>query len=366
MANRNCIQRTFLSLFGAAFILACLGASFGGTSAAEPPDKYHPIEISRGVPSRPGVFEWSPDGSRIVFANKALEIYDVSSGKLQQVDIKPSFVTWYGNNAVLVISGEAGKNTLYMVNTASMNVEKIMPDVNPDAVFTSPGRNTIFLLESRIRVMFIGTSVGYSLFVCDIGKGTKKKIYDSDIIYPTTKPNSDLLHAWYNAGLDPSGGSLLLMEQVKPPASIRPYTRVIGVDAATGRRMPITPRDTRKTFLSGDWSPDGSRVALTDDEGHMDIYSLVNGPALEDSSIDGLYPSWNPRGEQIYLGGTIIDADGNSMEKLFPGDHNSIAEWSPDGTKLAVASGSRLWLLGPFSPRSAEGVHNLDHGNREE
>ena len=86
----------------------------------------------------------------------------------------------------------------------------------------------------------------------------------------------------------------------------------------------------------------------------MEIYSLKKGLIYEDDAIYGLYPSWNPRGGRIYLGGSVIDADGSDSEEIFAGCHESLAEWSPDGTKLAVAAENRLWLLGGFDPHSTE------------
>jgi hypothetical protein len=347
----------FPFIWAAALVFVCFGAPMEAVSSAAPPGKYHPLRIAEGVPAKPGMFAWSPDGSKIVFSGKTIEIYDTSDGKLEQVNIKASFATWYGNDTILVISKEAGKNILNRVNTNSLEVERISLDVNPDAVFTSADGRTILLLESRIQVMFIGTSVGYSLFAYDMRDGTKKKIYDSDIIYPTRQPSIDLLQAWFHAGLDALGNSLLLMEQVKPPVSIRPFTRVISIDSVTGKRRPVTPMETRKTYISGDWSPDGGSVVLTDSDGHMEIYSLKKGVTHVDDTLYGLYPSWNPRGSQIYLGGWIIDADGANREEIFAGCHESLAEWSPDGTQLLVAADNKLWLLGRFSPQVTENGH---------
>lgn len=360
------IPRVFLNLIWAiALMVVFFGAPSAAVSNAAPLDKHHPVRIGEGVLAKPGLFAWSPDGSKIVFADKMLEIYEISSGRLQHVDIKPVFVAWRGDDTILVISKEAGRNILNMVSSESLEVKKMSLDISPDAVFTSGDGKTVLLLESRMRVMFIGTSVGYSLFVYDMRDGSTKKIYDSDIIYPTRRPNIDLLHAWYHAGLDPHGNSLLLMEQVKPPVSIRPFTRVISIDPLTERRLPITPREVRRSYVSGDWSPDGSMAVLTDSVGHMDIYSVKKGLMYVNDTVDGLYPSWNPRSRQIYLGGSVVDADGHNREKLFPGDHKSLAEWSPDGTKLAVAAGNNLWLLGSFSLHFVEGVQVSGQEGRE-
>jgi WD40 repeat protein len=356
MTNKIRMPHIFFPFIWAATLMfVCFGAPMEAVSSSAPPGKYHPVRIAEGVPAKPGMFAWSPDGSKIVFSGKTIGIYDTADGKIEQVNIKASFATWYGNDTVLAISGEAGMNILNRVNVADLALKKIGLDINPDAVFASSDGKTVLLLESRIRVMLIGTGVGYSLFVYDMRNGLTRKIYDSDIIYPTRQPNIDLLHAWFHAGLNRSGNLLLLMEQVRPPAMIRPFTRVIGIESVTGRRQPITGRETGKTYISGDWSPDGSSVVLTDADGHMEIYGLKNGLEYTDDALYGLYPSWNPRGGLIYLGGSVIDADGSQKEDIFAGSHESLAEWSPDGTKLLVAAGNKLWLLDGFDPHFIKG-----------
>jgi WD40 repeat protein len=356
MTNKIRMPHIFFPfIWAAALMFVCFGAPTEAVSSSSSPGKYHPVRIAEGVLAKPGMFAWSPDGSRIFFSGKKIGIYDTSNGKIEQVNIKAGFATWYGNDAILVISGEAGRKILNKVNVADLAVKKIGLDINPDAVFASSDGKTVLLLESRIRVMPIGTIVGYSLFAYDMRNGLTRRIYDSDIIYPTRQPNIDLLHAWFHAGLDLSGNLLLLMEQVRPPAMIRPFTRVIGIEPVTGRRQPITGRETGKTYISGDWSPDGSSVVLTDSDGHMEIYGLKNGLEYADDALYGLYPSWNPRGGLIYLGGSVIDADGSQKEDIFAGSHESLAEWSPDGTKLLVAAGNKLWLLDGFDPQFIKG-----------
>ncbi len=339
-------------------MFVCFGAPTEAVSSSVPPAKYHPTMIAEGVPAKPGMFAWSPDGSRIVFSGKTVGIYDTSDGTIERVNIKASFAAWYGNDTVLAISGEAGRNILNKVDVADLAVKKIGLDINPDAVFASPDGNKVLLLESRIRVMLIGTSVGYSLFVYDMRNGQPRRIYDSDIIYPTRQPNIDLLHAWFHAGLNRSGNLLLLMEQVRPPAMTGPFTRVIGIESVTGRRQPIIGGETGKTYISADWSPDGSSVVLTDAEGHMEIYGMKKGLKYAVDALYGLYPSWNPRGSLIYLGGSLVDADGSRKEDIFTGCHESLAEWSPDGTKLLVAAGNKLWLLDGFDPHFIKGKGN--------
>ncbi len=331
------------------------GTPMEAVSSSVPPGKYHPVMIAEGVPARPGMFAWSPDGSKIVFSGKKIGIYDTSDGKIEHVNIKASFAAWYGNDTVLAISGEAGRNILNKVDVANLAVKKIGLDINPDAVFASHDGKTVLLLESRIRVMPIGTSVGYSLFAYDMRNGLMSKIYDSDIIYPTRQPNIDFLHAWFHAGLNRSGNFLLLMEQVRPPAMTGPFTRVVGIETGTGRRQPIIGKETGKTYISADWSPDGSSVVLTDADGHMEIYGLKKGLKYAVDALYGLYPSWNPRGSRIYLGGSVIDADGSRKEDIFAGSHESLAEWSPYGTKLLVAAGNKLWLLDGFVPHFIKG-----------
>jgi Tol biopolymer transport system component len=105
-----------------------------------------------------------------------------------------------------------------------------------------------------------------------------------------------------------------------------------------------------KSTIAGSWSPDGRRLALTDSNGYFEMLDRGGISLPLDQGSRGLYPSWNPRGSQIFIGGYVMDSDGKNREELLPNSEKSIAKWSPDGTRIVIISGGDVWLFKDFNP----------------
>ena len=150
--------------------------------------------------------------------------------------------------------------------------------------------------------------------------------------------------------------SVLIPEYHYPPA-VLPYTYLKTVDPVTGLEENIMKQKSRRFNVSASWSPDGSRLAVSNDEGLL-IIEDAGADAGETSEynmpvnyeIRGWHPSWNPKGSQIYLGGWLIRSDGEAMGKLVRDAANSIGLWSPDGEKLAVMTESKTFIFDSLHP----------------
>ena len=125
-----------------------------------------------------------------------------------------------------------------------------------------------------------------------------------------------------------------------------------------------------------DYSPDGSKIAFvsqlaTDPSDQVYVVNAANGGGLTQLTscpvVDGFcfndYPVWSPDGKKIaYIHGEQFDADGNPLdEQVWVMDANGsnkhqlttdapfkdqVPDWSPDGTKIAYASGlSGIWVM---------------------
>ena len=139
------------------------------------------------------------------------------------------------------------------------------------------------------------------------------------------------------------------------------------------RRHQVTHLNEFSTFP--DFSPNGSRIAFTsyvDADGSDEIYvvnasnglgltKLTDCPGAGTFCIND-FPAWSPNGRQIaYIHAERFDGDGNALDEQVwvmdaDGGHNhalttdappkdQVPDWSPDGSKLAYASGLSIWVM---------------------
>jgi WD40 repeat protein len=137
----------------------------------------------------------------------------------------------------------------------------------------------------------------------------------------------------------------------KPPV-VHPYTEFITVDPVTALESKILRLDANRFNVPSSWSPDGSRLAISDERGLLLIVDVADTDRVEqvNSDVRGHFPSWNPEGSQIYLGGWLMQSDGTAIREVLQDAVDSLGVWSPDGTMLAVLSKGRLHIFDNFSP----------------
>jgi WD40 repeat protein len=329
---------------------AVIPAYHDAMAGIRPASKYRPVKISDNVPARPGAFAWSPDGKKIAFLTDKIYVYELENKKQKSIGIKsPLYISWSPANELMVIYKEDGVNALCLVNPENLAITRIKLQREVEAVYPVWDGRKIILLSYRNKVMRIGTDLHYTLFLYDRKKAAEKELYKYSRIYPSKNPDIKILNAWMHAGPNPLDASFLIMEHVKPPVLL-PYSKIGVVDNTTGKTGSITGGDERKTYISAGWSPDGRRIAVANGDRHLEIRDLNGGSFETDNTILGLYPTWNRQGSQIFFGGYVIDSDGKNKEELLQNSIDSISQWSPDGSMLAVASHGEFWLFQDFLP----------------
>jgi WD40 repeat protein len=96
---------------------------------------------------------------------------------------------------------------------------------------------------------------------------------------------------------------------------------------------------------SGSFSPLGRRLALSTADGHLRILAIGGSMEAPDDSVVGFHPAWSPGGNWIYFGGALVSQGAKPSRPLLERASLSVADWRPDGKRLAVSSNGRLWIF---------------------
>jgi WD40 repeat protein len=307
--------------------------------------------IYRNIPLQPGAVVWSPDSTRIAaIRNNTIYIFDTITEQSRVLSkLKPLFIEWAPGNNLITVHELDGRNELAIADVTNETVESIPVQEQPDAVKWLHAPDEFIVLSTDLKRMSIGAFVTYKLK--KIEGGNVEVFFNHDSYFPTLKQRFDHMSGWTFAGIRPLHGTVLIPEYHNPPR-IEPYTVFKTVDPLTKEIRELYKLKDARFSIPAAWSPDGSHLAITNSKGSLNIVN-VNRPDERlhtDDAIRGRFPSWNPAGSQIYIGGWIVQSDGTAVEQLIPDARESMGIWSPDGTGLAILFKNSLFYLDGFSP----------------
>lgn len=106
-----------------------------------------------------------------------------------------------------------------------------------------------------------------------------------------------------------------------------------------------------ETYSAGylQWSPDGTRLAFSDNYDIRILSTDGNPPRKVTSDTSGnVSPTWSPDGSKIAFSGSknneqgifVISADGGGSSQRIAGEQSYDPSWSPDGRRLAIVTSS--------------------------
>jgi WD40 repeat protein len=335
---------TALSLL-AVLSLSAACAPRHAPSIPEAAMRYSPVRIASGVSARPGSLTWSPEGTRLAFIGKTLTVYDTESGEQRSLSIdNPYYAAWASDNTLYVLSRDAAGGSVLSALDGKGFAIKPVPLDHADALYPTADGKGLIILSTTVKSLSFGTTISNTIVLRAVTPDRSKVVYRSSKTYMMKNPDVALWTAWTHAGPSPLDDAMLVMDHVQPP-DVPSYTKVSSIDLATGELAEMSDPNTKRTCLSASWSPDGRRAVMTGGDGRLEVRDRQGKGSVIDWSLPGVYPSWNPKGSRIYCGGYLIDSDGKNKEALLTGAAGSISQWSPDGTKLAVAAGGGLLLF---------------------
>ena len=309
--------------------------------------------IASAVLHKPGALAWSADSRKLAFISGKVTLLDTGSNRRQEVDIPdPLFLSWAADGPLYVLYRESGQKKLCRIDTETLGRKDLPISSDPQALVALPDTGGLLLVSVSIDQKRLWTEFSYMLALFDPDKGSGKKLFEMQKRLPTKNLPADYINGWLWTGTRPADSTILTVEPVKPPV-IMPYLQIGLFDYLTEKSREIGRIINGGMSTAASWSPDGRRFAFPDDQKHLAIFdsegsAAINPETIED--INGSFPSWNPKGSQIYFGGHILRSDGQQKETLFPGAYDSLGVWSPDGTKIAILNGQDLHLLTGYIP----------------
>jgi hypothetical protein len=316
-----------------------------------------------GISLKPGVVAWSPDSTHLVYIkNEDLILVDYASGNNKKISgVKPVFVEWAPGNDLIAVHNTGDRKGLVRVDPYEGTVAPAPLAEEPAAVKWLIPPDELIVLSTQLQRRQIGTFVRFSL--TRVTADSHELFFERESYYPTRRQDADFISAWNFPGLRPLHETVLTPQYHNPPA-VPPYTYFKTVDPVIPSEEEIARMDSQRFNVPASWSPDGSRLALVNDEGFLIIADTENPDALQpvNYEIQGAFPSWNPRGSQIYLGGWLVGSDGTAIRELLPGALVSLGVWSPDGEKIAVITDSNLLIFDSIVPSFDEPDLAVDPG----
>jgi hypothetical protein len=341
------------------------GAEGPVAAAADISGKYSPVKVARGIRGVSGVVAWSPEGKKIAYIRKNVEIYDVESGEKRKVKVSnPSFLVWTSEGELLVLFQGTGGRALAFVDAESLKRKTTALPAFSNALFPAHDGGRLFLTATKVEELSIGVSMEYALYALDLGEGgVRELLRRKRILYKYTIRDVENAGGWLGAGPNPLGEEFILLEHIKPPNALS-YLQAYVVDVFTARADELARVQPGALRPPGSWSPLGRRAAIVDEDRNLLILELDGGIRAVAEGVRGTYPAWNPAGDAVFFGGYLVKASGEESEEIVRGEPESAAFWSPDGRSMALLVDGRLRLLTGFEPRRA-GASSREEARRK-
>ncbi len=281
----------------------------------------NPVRLAEGSWSD-SEFDWSPDATRIAFAQFS-DIY---------------------------VAGSDGTNAANVTSTP--HVSERNPTWSPD------GQQLAF------------AALGIEISAAD--GSNRRRVTSANDSLPESSPDGTRIAFIRTTGpgpgrlhsVAPDGTALQLLSQ-SDAGYIRPAWSPDGTQIAFatyhGDLRVVSADGTREVDVTGElsnvvgfsWSPDGSQIAFAAEGA---IY-IVNSDGTERRLVvpaPAAAPSWSPAGDEILFSRSgdlyVVQLDGSGLTRLTESDlrNETFPRWSPDGRKVAFISTEVQVLCGGF------------------
>lgn len=207
--------------------------------------------------------------------------------------------------------------------------------VVPAAEATFPGRNGRIALEVSSES---GLDEWQGSIVTINVDGSDPRTLGSEVQDPAYSPDGDRIAFTRYRQVD------TLPIWVEDEYFVKFFTGIFVMrsDGSGKRRLIAGP------YRDPDWSPDGSRLALTRTQKPRGILIWRRGRLRR--LVSGASPAWSPTGRLIAFtssdGIYVVRPDGTGMRRLVADRLAHHPEWSPDGRRVLFTRGVNSWYPG--------------------
>src|SRR5256714_6669529 len=339
--------------------------------------------------------QWSPDGSRLVYADSAgIAAVPVLGGTPQRLVRNPEkeysvSPVWSHDGKRLAyaqVRTIGGFGTIWIANADGTQPRKIRDSSEPNALSWSPTDDRLVFVEGNLLFVYSAVQFGNiapSRIWAVRGDGNDATLLTDSLhqnVSPVWSADGDGIFYVSNA----RGGRDLYYERVRGtradglPHALTSGLKIHGIAVAGDNQLAYSawttnvgiwslpfPRSgpvsasTAHSILSTTesievvrLSPDGQWLAFDSDRsGNMDTYKMrIEGTSLQQlttNPADDFRPSWSPDGREIafhsWRSGNrdsyVVAADGSTERLIASGpDHEFSGTWSPDGNQMAFES----------------------------
>jgi serine/threonine protein kinase len=307
---------------------------------------------------------WSPDGKELVIATNHQAVPSVRS-----------------SSELWIVNVESGAKRLVVENVA------LQPAWSPDGK-----RIAFWYTENRGKriVATIDAGGGEPVIFADLSNTNWNPVWSPDGKYLYYASDRSGNMAFWRARIDIETGNAVGEHEIVPtPAKFnrhlafsRDGKRMVYVQTNNQSNIKTAPFDASKEtitaeptwvtrgdfeFTAPELSPDGTRfVARLIRKTQDDIISInTDGSGIRDLTNDAAfdrYARWSPDGKRIAFASDrsgnyevwTMEADGTNLRQLtdFRISQGSFPIWSPDGQRMTIDSGERIYLVDPNKPWS--------------
>jgi len=286
-------------------------------------------------------FALSPDSTVVAIVSSGLKMFHLPSREyLNLGESTPYKLAWSPlGNSLAALSAKKGESSIVVYDqqgfpVAETTVAARLTDLDwlsEDELLAGGVRIKSYKFGSNYQSLYFRWQPGRDL-------PTENSLRDTTLQPSTTAKWKTLFDRGPMLALSAQSGTLLYLHPFDPPM-FTPYYKLIMKDLASGKELEIASLDFESA--GGRFSADGERILYGDGKGTTLLYNPWSEELLHRTATAGRNPALSPEGENWACDGALF----RSGAAVMPLAEGAVVQFSTDGSRAVIRSGSELYLL---------------------